>query len=74
MDKIKPCPFCGQNPNINPPKPKRVMNITVNRNAFIECVNKDCIAVVYVEAPSLQECLERWNVRQDAAMECRDDQ
>jgi len=58
--KIKPCPFCGSLPNVEPwhgGKPTKRM---------ISCDNEDCPVRPQVTGETLEEALDHWNTREQA--------
>jgi Lar family restriction alleviation protein len=52
--KLKPCPFCGEQPSV----------FRYNGGEMrIECVDPDCQASVRIEAANEQRAVNKWNTR-----------
>ena len=53
--ELKPCPFCGKQPEVT--------QTNSGRTYFVECKNNHCESVVYTGGSTLKEAAEKWNKR-----------
>jgi len=65
LPKMKPCPFCGEMPTIEP------WHGGGPRKRMISCEGVDCMVQPSVPGSTARQALERWNVRADADAERR---
>ena len=60
MSDMKPCPFCGKEPMIEP----SMCGPVGMKGSRIVCVNySGCQAAPHVYGDTLEEAIERWNRR-----------
>ena len=60
MDKLKPCPFCGEIPTV-----KKVPDTDI-RPWYVRCCNNDCeMWVATCNRDTKEEAIKTWNKRSD---------
>lgn len=60
MTELKPCPFCGEEPEI-------VSYISYHKTVYkVRCNNRDCpIIAATLDYISIEDAIEAWNRRAD---------
>lgn len=63
IENVKPCPFCGEQVEIEPPE--YTPHFAVLHDLKSECINK--MPIILVKARTMEEAIEIWNRRADDA-------